>query len=128
MHMRPISGALSPHILVVENDPQLHALIKAVLEHDGHHVTFAGKRSAAIGLLSAIEIDLVITDVGLPDGLGTDIAEHAAQLGVPSIVMTGHPDIMEQLDLRGIAYIAKPFRLEQLRREVKSKLGAVDAA
>jgi DNA-binding response OmpR family regulator len=128
MRMRALAEALSPHILVVENDPDLHAVIKTALEFDGHHVTFTAKRGAAIGLLSAVKINLVIADVGLPDGLGTEVVSHAAALGVPSIVMTGHPGHMAQLDLKGVAYIAKPFRLERLRREIREKLAIVDAA
>ena len=120
--MRPFLDALSYHILIVENEPGLHEAIRAALERDGFHVTFASRKAPAIKLLSSLMIDLVVVDIGLPDGLGTDVARHAASLGIPSILMTGHPQHMTDLDLRGVSYVAKPFRPEQLRQEMRDRL------
>jgi DNA-binding response OmpR family regulator len=125
--MRPFIGALSYHILVVENEPGLSEMIRAALECDGFHVTFAPKKAAAMSLLSSLKIDLVVVvDVNLPDGLGTEVAQHAASLTIPRILMTGHPQHIMEFDQKGIAYIAKPFRPEQLRKEVRDRLIRTD--
>lgn len=120
--MLPFLDVLSHHILVVENEPSLHEAIGAALECDGFHVTFTANKAAAMGLISSLKIDLAIVDIGLPDGLGTEVARHAAALAIPAILMTGHPRHMAELDLSGVAYLAKPFRVEQLRQEVRSRL------
>lgn len=125
--MTPFLNTLSFHILVVEDDPDLHLMLKAALEYDNYHATFTPKKSAAVALLSSVKIDLVIADVGLPDGLGTEVVKHAAAVGVPSIVMTGLPQHMVDCDLKGVAYLAKPFRVEQLRQEIRHKLKLADA-
>jgi DNA-binding response OmpR family regulator len=124
--MRPFLDALSYHILVVENEPGLYEMIRAALECDGFHVTFAAGRAAAMSLLSSLKIDLVIVDVNLPDGLGTEVARHAASLTIPSVLMTGHPHHIMEFDQKGIAYIAKPFGPEQLRQEVRNRLTGAD--
>jgi DNA-binding response OmpR family regulator len=97
-------------------------LIQAALECDGFRVTFASKKAAAMSLLSSLKIDLVVVDVDLPDGLGTDVARHAASLTIPGILMTGHPKHIVEFDQKGIDYIAKPFHPEQLRQEVRDRL------
>jgi DNA-binding response OmpR family regulator len=124
--MRPFLDALSYHILVVENESGLYEMIREALECDGFHVTFAPKRAAAMSLLSSLQIDLVVVDVNLPDGLGTEVAQHAASLTIPSILMTGHPQHIMEFDQKGIAYIAKPFGSEQLRQEVRNRLIRAD--
>jgi DNA-binding response OmpR family regulator len=120
--MRPFLDALSHHILVVENESELYELIQAALECDGFRVTFASKKAAAMSLLSSLKIDLVVVDVDLPDGLGTDVARHAASLTIPGILMTGHPKHIVEFDQKGIDYITKPFHPEQLRQEVRNRL------
>jgi two-component system, OmpR family, response regulator len=120
--MRPFLDALSGHILVVENEPDLYEMIRAALACDGFHVTFTPKKAAAMSLLASLKIDLVVIDVNLPDGLGTEVARHAAALTIPGILMTGHPRHIMDFDQKGVAYIAKPFRPEQLRQEVRGKL------
>jgi two-component system, OmpR family, response regulator len=126
--MRPFLDALSYHILVVENEPGLYEMIRATLECDGFHVTFTPKKAAAMSLLSSLKIDLVVVDVNLPDGLGTEVAQYAASLTIPSILMTGHPKHIMEFDQKDIAYIAKPFGPEQLRQEVRHRLTRADPA
>jgi DNA-binding response OmpR family regulator len=126
--MRPFLDALSNHILVVENEPGLYEMIEAALECDGFHVTFTPKKAAALSLLSSLKIDLVVVDVNLPDGLGTEVAQRAASLTIPGILMTGHPGHIAEFDQKGVAYIAKPFRAEQLRKEVRDRLVRTDRA
>jgi DNA-binding response OmpR family regulator len=126
--MHPFLASLSYHILVVENELDLYEMIREALECDGFHVTFTAKRAAAISLLSSLKVDLVLADVGLPDGLGTEVALYAASLSIPAILMTGHPWHITEFDQKGIGYMAKPFRLEQLRQEVRDRLAKADRA
>jgi DNA-binding response OmpR family regulator len=120
--MHPFLASLSYHILVVENEPDLYEMIREALECDGFHVTFTAKKAAAMSLLSSLKVDLVLADVGLPDGLGTEVARYAASLKIPGILMTGHPRHIAEFKEKGICHLAKPFRLEQLRQEVRDRL------
>jgi DNA-binding response OmpR family regulator len=120
--MHPFLDSLSYHILVVENEPDLYEMIRAALECDGFHVTFTAKKVVAMSLLSSLKIDLVVADVCLPDGLGTEVARYAGSLKIPVILMTGHPRHMAEFDRTSAGYLAKPFRLEQLRQEVRNRL------
>jgi hypothetical protein len=43
-----------------------------------------------------------------------EFALHSTERGIPVIVMTGHPDMIETLDLLGWPHMRKPFRLDQL--------------
>jgi DNA-binding response OmpR family regulator len=124
--MHPFLASLSYHILVVENELDLYEMIRTALECDGFHVTFTARKTTAILLLSSLKIDLVLVDVGLPDGLGTEVAQYAASLKIPGILMTGHPRHITEFDQKGIGYIEKPFRLEQLRQEVRDRLAKAD--
>jgi DNA-binding response OmpR family regulator len=76
-------------------------MIRAALECDCFHVTFTAKKVAAMSLLSSLKIDLVVADVCLPDGLGTEVARYAGSLKIPVTLMTGHPRHMAEFDRTG---------------------------
>ena len=120
--MNGFLGSATSHILVVEDDCDLHAVLKVALEYDGYYATFTQMKAAAIALLSAVKVDLVIADVGLADGLGTEVVKHATTVGVPSIVMTGNPNHMRDLELKAASYLPKPFNMERFRQEVRDNL------
>jgi DNA-binding NtrC family response regulator len=59
----------------------------------------------------------VLLDVVMPGMPALEFALHSTQRGIPVIVMTGHPDMIETLDRLGCPHIRKPFRLDQLLLE-----------
>ncbi|MCU0625772.1 MAG: ATP-binding protein [Gemmatimonadaceae bacterium] len=63
-------------VLVVEDNADGRELLRAVLEEEGHQVTDVATIAAAEGMLARVPhaYDVVLTDVGLPDGSGTDLA------------------------------------------------------
>jgi DNA-binding response OmpR family regulator len=123
--MHPILASLSYHILVVKNELDLYEMIRRALECDRFHDTFAAKKTTAILLLSSLKIDIVLVDVRLP----TVSAPRWRNTGV--VENTGHIDDrasrhITEFDQKGIGYIEKPFRLEQLRQEVRDRLAKAD--
>jgi signal transduction histidine kinase len=80
-------------ILVVEDHPDGRELLRAVLEEAGHAVTDVATIAAAEGMLArmADAFDLVLTDVGLPDGSGVDLAARirARGTGLRVGILTG---------------------------------------
>jgi DNA-binding response OmpR family regulator len=74
-------------------------------------------------MIESETFNLVLTDVRLPDGSGIDVAEAVAGAGTPSLVVTGDANQMQRLELRGQAYLAKPFRTADLLRRVEELVG-----
>lgn len=112
-------------ILVVEDDTIVRMLIVDVLEELDFKVLEADGSEAALVLLedSALTIDLLMTDVGLPGMDGKQLAGHARQLrpSLPVLFASGYAENIEVPP--GMSVIGKPFSIDQLRDKVRSILG-----
>jgi len=82
-----------PHILVVEDDPDFADFLHNLLERQDFRVAHASAAPAALKLLAAQEIDLVITDVVMPDMDGIEFLRSFPPnaRGMPVIAVTGSP-------------------------------------
>jgi DNA-binding response OmpR family regulator len=101
-------------LLVVEDEPRVAWVIRAILERSGHEVAVASSIAEAGGLLAAVEPDAAIVDFILPDGDGLTFARRArAGSGVAIIVMSGLADVP---DADGVITLLKPFTPDQLEQ------------
>jgi DNA-binding NtrC family response regulator len=117
------------HILVVEDEVTFRTVISAALLEKGHSVVQAGDGRTALALLQSNDVDLIITDVLMPDQDGIDLIlklRAAANL-VPVIAMTGYPDVatiysevVKTLGARRV--LMKPFRMEELLSSIEEVL------
>ncbi|MFK3795824.1 MULTISPECIES: response regulator [unclassified Pseudomonas] len=112
-------------ILVVEDDDIVRMLIVDVLEELEYTVLEAADGSEALAHLQndGEAIDLMMTDQGLPDMKGTELASRAAALRptLPILFASGYA---ENIDVpSGMHLIGKPFSIDQLRDKVTSILG-----
>jgi CheY-like chemotaxis protein len=112
-------------ILVVEDDSIVRMLIVDVLEELDYTVLEAADGAEALKLLEddSKVIDLMMTDKGLPDMDGVELAKKAATLRptLPILFASGYA---ENIDVPpGMHMIGKPFSIDQLRDKVKSILG-----
>jgi two-component system, OmpR family, response regulator len=110
-------------ILLIEDYDLVRNILADAIEetgHTGHNVRTKAEGDAA---LDAEPYDLVICNIRLPDGSGLDIASKAAELGVQTVLMTGHPDEIQALLISGIAHLKKPFRLEEFVQLIQERLG-----
>ena len=117
---------------MVEDDASIRALVERVLEKRGYTVLAAANPNEAVALAGEQRgpIDLLLTDVMLPDMSGPDLAKilTASQPGLPVIYMSGYTDTTMrggQLD-PGATFIPKPFGPEFLLRKVREVLDAAD--
>jgi signal transduction histidine kinase len=116
-------------VLVVEDDPAVRMLILNVLDELGYHGHAAADAEAAIPLLeSALRVDLLVTDVGLPGINGRQLAEIARKhrAGLKVLFMTGYIDKAADREAyleHGMDIVSKPFTLETLATKVREMIG-----
>ena len=104
----------SLRILLCEDEQLIRMLLADTLSHKGHHVLEASSTKAALQH-DLDSIDVLITDIGLPDGSGVDLA-HAVRIrrpNLPVIYATGRADHGLTLDAHSAAVI-KPYGAEKL--------------
>ncbi len=119
----------SLRILLVEDEPATLRLMARLLRGLGHEVTTAGDLAAATASLDAA-FDLVVSDIGLPDGSGLDVVRLVvARKGpVPAIALTGYgmeEDIRRSREAGFTAHLTKPIdftKLEAMIRRVAPTL------
>jgi two-component system response regulator PilR (NtrC family) len=114
-------------ILVVDDEPSLRELLGIMLRKDGYQVLEAQSRATAAAVLAKGSVDMVITDVKLPDGDGIEILRHvkAASPGTAVIVMTAFgttQTAVAALKLGAHDYLTKPFDVDELRIVVRGAL------
>jgi len=119
-----IMSATPSTILVVEDDAIVRMLIVDVLQELEFSVLEADGSERALELLedTARNIDLLMTDVGLPGMDGRTLAAKARELRqtLPVLFASGYAETLEIAE--GMAVIGKPFSIDQLRAKVKSML------
>lgn len=122
-----VSGAVANEtILVVDDEPLVRMVAVEVLEELGYHVLEAGDGPEALKLIgSGVRIDLLVTDVGLPNGMnGRQVAEAARELrpGLQVLFVTGYAEnaVLNHGHLeQGMHMLTKPFAGETLARRVR---------
>ena len=67
---------------------------------------------------------MVIANVLLPDGTGHEIASRAADLGIKTVLMTGHPDEAQALLVSNVTHLLKPFSIDDFETMIRRYLGA----
>jgi two-component system, OmpR family, response regulator len=128
---------LPPHqsILVVDDDHSMRTLLIEYLSGHGYKVDGAASAHEAIGVFASKRYDLVLLDLGLPDGDGTDLARRwREEAQVPIMYITGRKDeadLVMGLELGADDYIVKPFSLREVlarMRAVMRRTGGVSSA
>ncbi|MCX5494528.1 response regulator transcription factor [Kaistia dalseonensis] len=106
-------------ILVVDDEPAIRRLLRAGLSTQGYEIVEAATLAEARTAVVRDAPDLVILDLGLPDGSGRDllIEWRAAGLVIPVVILSSRTDetgIVEALDLGADDYVTKPFGINEL--------------
>ncbi|MGE0713299.1 MAG: PAS domain S-box protein [Planctomycetota bacterium] len=115
-------------ILLVEDDPSVRKVSRALLEQLGYSVIPAASPEAAIAEATRLEgrVDLVVTDLVMPGMNGRELADRlvASWPETRVIFMSGYAgDTLARRELRpGVTYLAKPFTFEELTAKVREAL------
>lgn len=111
-------------ILFVEDDEAIALGLVYSLEKEGYVLTHCNTKKEAMQCLDIHEYDLLLLDVGLPDGNGYEVCSYAKKKQeVPVIFLTAMDDevnVVMGLDIGGDDYITKPFRIRELLSRIKS--------
>ena len=119
-------------VLVVEDEEAIASLVRAYLERDGYRVTWAGTGAEALAELEREQPQLIVLDIGLPDGDGFDLCRRLrAGSAVPIIMLTARDEEADRvagLELGADDYITKPFSPRELVARIKAVLRRTDPA
>lgn len=115
------------NILVVEDDRNQRKLIEAALTRSGYRVQTAEDGNQALLLMDSEQIDLVITDIMMPNMDGFELTEavRGARMNIPILVITareGFPDKERGFELGVDDYMVKPIDIGELVLRVKALL------
>ncbi len=114
-----VDPATPCRILVVEDEPATLRIMARLLRGLGHEVTTAGTITAALERVEAGDFDLIVSDIGLPDGTGLEMMRRiVARRGpVPAIALTGYgmeDDIQRSREAGFTAHMTKPIDFPKL--------------
>jgi len=128
-----ISMIISPttHILVVDDDAQIRAVLRNLFEIEGYVVTEAATGAEMFALLETNPISLITLDLNLAAENGLELArEIRAKRDVPIIMITAKSDHIDRvvgLELGADDYITKPFNLREVLARVRAVLRRYEA-
>jgi len=112
-----------PMILLVEDDAVLRGGLTELFTREGYSVISADCVKEAREKLSG-NVNLIVLDVGLPDGDGVSLCQQWRSMGVttPILFLTAKDeefDVVRGLDAGGNDYVAKPFRMMELLSRIR---------
>jgi len=117
------------HILVIDDDKAVMEVVRAMLSMAGYKVTATGNSKEGLNLVKEQELDLIITDLRMPEVSGIEIARTLKKKGskTPVIILSGYPADYEGADPAkdGIhLLLSKPFELQELLMNIEALISA----
>jgi CheY-like chemotaxis protein len=116
---------MSPHILIVDDDPAIRSTISDVLAEEGYTVATATNGAEGLVALAGTLPAVVLLDMRMPvlDGWGFARALKERGVSLPIVVMTAAQDARQWSQEIGAAWVlAKPFDLDELLQAVERAL------
>jgi two-component system, OmpR family, KDP operon response regulator KdpE len=116
----------APHILVIDDEPQILRAMRTILAEKQFKVTTASRGEEGLALAATIEPDMVILDLGLPDMDGVEVCTRMREwTQIPIIILSvreSERDKVAALDRGADDYLTKPFGIEELLARVRVAL------
>jgi DNA-binding NtrC family response regulator len=117
------SGAVTsprqPHVLVVEPNWAVQRLFRLALGELAVRLTIASGTSEARAIIASESVDFAYIDVSFGDEENCQgVADSAAALGIPVVLMTGDPSGMQLAAMARHSLLQKPFRLQDMFRHL----------
>jgi len=129
---------MSYNILVVDDSSSIRAIIKKIIKVSGFDVgrfLDASDGLAALSVLQTQQVDLVLTDINMPNMNGMELIEsmnRAENLaGIPVVVVStegSDKKMKEALNKGAVGYVKKPFVPEEIKRTLNKIIGVGDGS
>ena len=108
------------NILIVDDDESIRDMLSIVLKDENYNVLTAEDGNRAITHLKKNKINLVISDIKMPDMDGIELLNYIKKKNekIPVIMITGHAstnDAIEAMKIGAEQYITKPFNIDELK-------------
>ena len=111
-------------VLVVDDEPQILRVLRRSLERHGFEVVTAAEAAMALQILRSMSIQLVITDLRMPDMSGVELCrEIRRNSSIPLIIISVKGDEetkVQALDAGADDYVTKPFGMQELMARVRA--------
>ncbi|WP_317134283.1 response regulator [Flavobacterium agricola] len=113
-------------ILVIEDDLMFGRMLQNFLIRNGYDVHSAQSKSTALTFLESNKVDLILSDLRLPDVTGLELlSEFTEQFAVPIVMMTSYADIstaVEAMKIGASDYVTKPLQPDEVLAIIKNHL------
>ena len=116
-------------ILLVDDDPDLVAMLEFYFENLDYSVHVARRGAAAMRIARDVRPDVILLDVSLPDADGFTVARTLRAdrytQHIPIVFLTAHadqPERLEALEIGADDFVAKPFDAQELRLRIERVL------
>lgn len=121
-------------ILIADDEPEIVDLVRLLLEWEGYTVVDAKNGEEALARARDTVPALMLLDVRMPKMSGLKVLEHLqadpALASIPVVmlsVVTTHPRVQTALEKGAVAFLSKPFELQEMARLVRRILSRDDA-
>jgi two-component system response regulator PilR (NtrC family) len=125
--VEPAVDRAVPRILVVDDERSMRELLAIVLRREGYEVVLAENGRVALEHLEQAPIDLLISDIKMPDMSGVDVLRAAKKidqdiLGIMITAFASTETAVEAMRLGACDYLSKPFDIDVLKMKVREKI------
>ncbi len=114
------------HVLIVDDDDRIRALLKRYLNENGFRTSVAGNSKEARALMASVDFDILVLDVMMPGESGFELTKSVrAASNVPILLLTARglaEDRIEGLEAGADDYLSKPFEPRELLLRINSLL------
>jgi two-component system, NtrC family, response regulator PilR len=123
----PAAERRPPRILVVDDERSMRELLAIVLRREGYEVLLAENGRSAVAALEREPVDLLISDIKMPDMSGVEVLRAAKKvdkdiLGIMITAFASTDTAVEAMRLGACDYLSKPFDVDLLKMKVREKI------
>src|SRR3954471_1087662 len=117
----------APRILVVDDERSMREMLAILLKREGYEVLLAENGKSAIATLEKEQVDILISDIKMPDISGVEVLRAAKRidqdiLGIMITAFASTDTAIEAMRLGACDYLSKPFDIDLLKMKVREKI------
>src|SRR3954471_8768819 len=117
----------APRILVVDDERSMREMLAILLKREGYEVLLAENGKSAIATLEKEPVDILISDIKMPDLSGVEVLRAAKKvdqdiLGIMITAFASTDTAVEAMRLGACDYLSKPFDIDLLKMKVREKI------